>query len=135
MSSKIFVWNISYHKKNSARCYHKCQRSSCKMLVIFVNFNETWIFFTDFQKYSYIKFHENPSSGSRVVPCGWTERQTDGWMDEYTAVTKLIVLKVPFWNFASASKNYRLSANVNRSVAVDCVTMLCFTRDHKFILV
>jgi len=31
-----------------------------------------------FEKYSNIKFHENPSSGSRVVPCGRTERQTDG---------------------------------------------------------
>ena len=30
------------------------------------------IFF--FEKYTNVKFHENPSSGSRVVPCG----QTDG---------------------------------------------------------
>jgi predicted dithiol-disulfide oxidoreductase (DUF899 family) len=28
-----------------------------------------------FQKYSNIKFSENPSSGSRVLPCG----TTDGW--------------------------------------------------------
>jgi len=28
------------------------------------------------EKYSDIKFHENPSSGSRVVPCGWTDRWT-----------------------------------------------------------
>jgi hypothetical protein len=27
-----------------------------------------------FEKYSNIKFHENPSSGSRIIPCG----QTDG---------------------------------------------------------
>ena len=27
-----------------------------------------------FQKYSNIKFHENPSSGSRVVPRGRTDR-------------------------------------------------------------
>ena len=40
-----------------------------------------------FEKYSNIKFHENPSSGSRVVPCG----QTD--------MTKLIVA---FRNFANA---------------------------------
>jgi hypothetical protein len=30
-----------------------------------------------FEKYSNIRFHENPSSGSRVVPCG----QADGWTD------------------------------------------------------
>jgi hypothetical protein len=29
-----------------------------------------------FEKYSNIKFHENPSSGSRVVPCGQKDRQT-----------------------------------------------------------
>jgi len=27
-----------------------------------------------FEKYSDIKFHENPSSGSLVVPCGQTDR-------------------------------------------------------------
>jgi len=30
-----------------------------------------------FEKYSNTKFHENPSSGSRVVTCGRTERQAD----------------------------------------------------------
>jgi len=29
-----------------------------------------------FEKYSNIKFHENPSSGSRVVQCGRTDRRT-----------------------------------------------------------
>jgi len=28
------------------------------------------------EKFSNIKFHENPSSGSRVVPCGQIDRQT-----------------------------------------------------------
>jgi len=41
-----------------------------------------------FEKYSNLKFHENPSSGSRVVPCG----QTD--------MTKLTV----FCNFANDAK-------------------------------
>jgi len=31
-----------------------------------------------FEKYPRIKFHENPSSGSLVVPCGMTVSQTDG---------------------------------------------------------
>jgi len=46
-----------------------------------------------FQKYSNFKFHENPSSGSRVVSCGQTDGQTD--------MTKLIVA---FRNFANAPK-------------------------------
>jgi len=33
-----------------------------------------------FEKASNIKFHENPSSGSRVLPCG----QMDGWIDVRT---------------------------------------------------
>jgi len=32
-----------------------------------------------FEKYSNIKFHANPSSGRRVVPCGRTDGRTDGW--------------------------------------------------------
>ena len=36
-----------------------------------------------FEKYSNIKFHENPSSASRVVPCGRTDRQV---------MTKVIVV-------------------------------------------
>jgi hypothetical protein len=31
-----------------------------------------------FQKYSNIKFHESPSSGSRIVPCEETDRRRDG---------------------------------------------------------
>jgi len=30
-----------------------------------------------FAKYSNIKFHENPSSGSGVVPCGRKDRQEE----------------------------------------------------------
>ena len=50
-----------------------------------------------FEKDSYIKFHENPSRGSRVVPCGQTDRHTD--------TTKLIV---SFRNFANSLKIPRL---------------------------
>jgi hypothetical protein len=40
-------------------------------------FNETRIFKEIFEKFSNIKFHENPSSGSRGVACGQMDRQTD----------------------------------------------------------
>jgi hypothetical protein len=41
--------------------------------VILVHFGDTWIFSKIFEKYSNIKFHENTSSGSRVVPCRQTK--------------------------------------------------------------
>jgi hypothetical protein len=31
------------------------------------------------EKYSNITFHENPSSGSRVVPCGGTDRHDEAY--------------------------------------------------------
>jgi hypothetical protein len=51
-----------------------------------------------FEKYSDIKFNENPSNGSRVVPCGRTEGRTD--------LTKLIVA---FRGFANALKTVHFS--------------------------
>jgi len=30
-----------------------------------------------FEKYSNVKFHENPSSGSRAVPCGQRDRHDE----------------------------------------------------------
>jgi hypothetical protein len=55
------------------------------------DFNERWISSTDFRKI--FKFHENPSSGRRVFPCGQTDVQTD--------VTNLVVA---FRNFVNAPK-------------------------------
>ena len=50
-----------------------------------------------FAKYSNIKFRENPTSGSRFVPCGRTDGRAVRQAD-----TKLIVA---FRNFANAPKN------------------------------
>jgi hypothetical protein len=36
---------------------------------------------------SNVKFHQNPSIASRVVPCGWTDKLTEGQTD----MMKLIV--------------------------------------------
>jgi hypothetical protein len=59
------------------------------------NFHETWIFSTDFLKYSNIKLHEKPSSGSRGVPCGQINWRTD--MNDENIVA--------FRNFAKAPKH------------------------------
>jgi len=57
-----------------------------------------------FEKYLTIKFHENLSGGSRVVPCG----RTSGWTD----ITKLIVA---FRSFANAPKKDFGSVGKGRS--------------------
>jgi len=42
------------------------------------DFNRTRISLTDlFEKYSNIKFSENPFSGNRVFPCGGTDRRDE----------------------------------------------------------
>jgi hypothetical protein len=56
-----------------------------------------------FVKYSNIKFHENPSSGRRVISCGRTDGQKDQWTGGQTDMTKLVVA---FRNFANAPKKY-----------------------------
>jgi hypothetical protein len=50
------------------------QWASCKVPLLLSDFNEKRIFQCVFEKYSNIEFHENPSSGSRVVPYGLRER-------------------------------------------------------------
>ena len=57
------------------------------------------------EKYTSIKLHKNSSSGSRVVPCRRTDRQTD-----------LTKLTVAFRNFAKPSKTQCVhSVKVNKS--------------------
>ena len=66
-------------------------RCSCKVLAVFLaDFNENGIISIEFRKILNTKFHENPSTGSRVVPWG----QTD--------MTKLIAA---FRNFVQAIKS------------------------------
>jgi len=49
-----------------------------------------------FEKYSNIKFHENPSSGSRVISCERLDGHTDG--QRQTDMTKLIFTSRHFAN-------------------------------------
>jgi len=73
-SSSTFIWNISHSKKNWARYDQKCllifTYSSCYSCRIWIKLEISQQIFENF---SNIKFHENPCSGSRVVPCGWTD--------------------------------------------------------------
>jgi len=45
-------------------------RYSCQI------FNGNLIFWQIFKKYWYVRFHENPSSGSGVITCGRKDRHT-----------------------------------------------------------
>jgi hypothetical protein len=57
-----------------------------------------------FEKWSNIKFHKNPSRGSRGLPCGHghTDRDTDGQKSIRTDITKL---RIAFRCFATANIN------------------------------
>jgi hypothetical protein len=72
--STTFTLKISNSKKNPVRYCHKCTnvfmlstRYSCQTLMKLEYSRGI------FEEGLDIKFHENPASGSRVVPCGWTE--------------------------------------------------------------
>ena len=61
-------------RRNERDTIQNVHWSSSKVPLFFSDFNETEILSTDFRKYSSIKFHDNPSNGSLVVPCGRTGR-------------------------------------------------------------
>jgi hypothetical protein len=72
-----------------------------------------------FEKYSNIKFNENPSSGSRAVPCGLMDGRTDGQTDRQTDMVQLIVA---FCNCTNAPK--RITAEmVSRRTAITILNL------------
>jgi hypothetical protein len=88
--STIFL-NVFHSKNNSARYYHKCEKSSlsvprysCHILIKLEIINRF------FDEGSNIKFNQKSSSESRVVPYGRTD------------TTKLIVI---FRNLANVPRN------------------------------
>jgi hypothetical protein len=75
--STTCLGNISYSKMNWAR-YNKCTYVFMWSTRYFWQILKKPRFSRQiFTKYSNTKFNENPFSGSRVVPCGRTERRHD----------------------------------------------------------
>jgi len=60
----------------SCQHYETCVDLHVKYLVFLSNFNQIWIFLTDFHESVNIKFHENLSGGSRAF-----YMRTDGQVD------------------------------------------------------
>jgi hypothetical protein len=86
-------------------------RSSCKVPVLLVRHWRNLNFLDRFsreKKCSNIKFHKHPSSGSRVIPCGRTDRQRGSRKEGQPNMSKLVVA---FQNFADAPKNSVLSTH------------------------
>ena len=50
-------------------------RHSFEVTLFSLDFTEIWIFWWISEKYSNMKFHENPCSGSRVISCGQTDKK------------------------------------------------------------
>jgi hypothetical protein len=95
--STIFVSNIFHSKKNWARYDQKCNtvvmystRYSCQILMKLLPLRQI------FELYSDIKFYENPSSGSPVVPRKMTDGQT------YIHKTKLSLFAI-LWTLLKLS--------------------------------
>ena len=96
--STDFIWNIILRRIERDMVLN-VKTSLCEVPIILVRFNKARIFSKCFRekKNSDIKFNRYMLRGSRVVPCGRTEKKT--------SMTKLIVA---FRNCANAPKNHVL---------------------------
>ena len=118
--STKFVRNISYSKKNCMKYDHECvlvftwsTRCSCPIVMKLEFFQKI------LGKYSDIEFRKNPSTDSRVVPCGRTDGRTYGQTD-------LTKLTVAFRNFTIAPKNscYLRCSLLSSSISINkCLQM------------
>jgi hypothetical protein len=66
-----------------------------------------------FKKYTNIKFHENPSSGSQVVPHRWMGRWTDGHEDANSHISQ-------FCGHASKLKTKKKEAETENIETAKC---------------
>ena len=99
-SLQLLSETFFYSKKNFARQYH----TRTRIFIWNTHYSLQTLMKPDFsrqvfEKYSGIKFHENPSSGSRDVRYGHTHTHTHTHTDMTT-------LSVACSNFANAPKNW-----------------------------
>ena len=72
-------------------------------LTLFSNLKQTGIFFTVLVVFN-TKFHENPSNGSRVLPCGQTDRREESYrkasnsFSQITNQPKSVKNSIHIWN-------------------------------------
>ena len=75
--STYFIQNISHSKKNSLRYFQNCTsvfaQSACSYSQILIKLEFS---LQTFEKFSNIKFHENPSNISQLFPCRRTDKLT-----------------------------------------------------------
>ena len=110
----VFWFSVQLSAERIQRDIIYLRRYSCKLPVILIRFysdlNFLYNFF--FEKSSNIKFHENPSSESRVVPWG----QTDG----HDEANRLFF----FCNFANARTDVDLRHFSQKVVRVNYLSMV-----------
>jgi hypothetical protein len=98
--SKPFIWNICRSKKNFTRYYHKCTQVVMQSTHYSCQTSMKLEFSVQIFERKVI-FHENPSSGSRVVLWGRTGGRADGRTQTERDMKKLIVA---FRNAAKSPK-------------------------------
>ena len=76
-STTFRLKHVSFQEELSERWSKMSSSLHVKYPLCLSDFNKTWLFWTVFffEKNSNIKFHKNPSGGSRGVPCGQTDGQ------------------------------------------------------------
>jgi len=80
------------------------------------DFNENWIFSTDFRRIFKCAISRNPTSGSEFIPRRQiqTDRRTDGRTGGQTDITRLIVA---FRNFAEEAKIHSVNTDIFSAVS------------------
>jgi len=102
--------------------------SSCKVPVILSDFNDTWIFLITFENYWNIKFHENLSSWSRLVPCGQMEVRMD--TDRHDRANSYFSLQMRLKNellgpYLSYKSNWNNCQHWHRQSVCEDTTQFC----------